>query len=363
MPRRLSLLAAALVGFTASQAAFAELYVNPTLRNNVAPGTQQQGLSINNGAQSQQANAYQVAAPQQSAGMQAMQPMGMPVTQYQPQQAPAAAPGQVQAPQMMGYPMMPYGYPVAQGQAPQQMPQQMPAYPVMQAPGYPYPYPFIPVPYPVMPNMSPDQVRLAEEAPAGRKAQLVKPAGELFGKNIPIKVALKSLMPESENWKFVFQPGTENIPVSWRDASNWGEAISQFSKGSKLMVAVNENAKRIAVAYNPDMAKRLAQPDQDVWVMQKDSSLRDGLEQWAAHAGWTIDWGDVEIDYPIDHTATLIGKFDGQGGVVDRVLKASARRSVPLTARFYRGNNVVVISESGYKPETATSPMKNNELY
>lgn len=190
-----------------------------------------------------------------------------------------------------------------------------------------------------------------------------KAEGTLFGKNVPLFVALENLVPQSKSWNIVFEPGTENTPVSWSAAHTWKEAVVQISKGSRLIIAINEGAKRISVARTADMAKQLAQPGQGVWQLKTSLSLRGNIEEWAKKSGWKLDWGSTQIDYPVDHATTLVGNFSGRGGVVDRVLSATSGREVPLTAKFYKGNNVVLIQEAGYKPEVPVSPVTDNESY
>ena len=282
MPRRLTLLAASLMGLTVSQIALAELYISPVLRNTVS--------------YSPTSPAPQ-AQPAPAAAVKAAAPVAAPVaatTQAAPTQASIKGSSTVHGAFEM-------------------------------------------------------------------KAEPKK--GSLFGKNVPLFVALENLVPNSKSWTIVFQPGTENLPVSWKDATTWRDAVVQISKSNRLMIAINEPAKRISVARSADMAKRLAQPGQDVWQLNTQLSLRGNLEAWAKKAGWKVDWGTTQIDYPVDHSATLVGNFAGRGGVVDRVLNATASREVPLTAKFYRGNNVVVIQEDGYKPEAPVTPVIDNESY
>lgn len=290
MPRRLTLLAASLMGLTVSHIALAELYISPVLRNTVS---------------------YNPSTPA-------------------PQTLPAHAPVASQVP-------TPVAAPVATVAAP------MAARPL--------------APPPQASIKGSSTVHGAFEMKAEPKK------GSLFGKNVPLFVALENLVPNSKSWSIVFQPGTENLPVSWKDATTWRDAVVQISKSNRLMIAINEPAKRISVARSADMAKRLAQPGQDVWQLNTQLSLRGNLEAWAKKAGWKVDWGTTQIDYPIDHSATLVGNFAGRGGVVDRVLNATVSREVPLTAKFYRGNNVVVIQEDGYKPEAPTTPIVDNESY
>lgn len=281
MPRRLTLLAASLMGLTVSHVALAELYISPVLRNTVS---------------------YSHSTP-------AQKPLPATPASAHPATAPA---------------------PVAS------LPAAAPA---------------------------PATIKGKSTVHGAFEMKAEQKKGSLFGKNVPLFVALENLVPNSKSWTIVFQPGTENIPVSWKDATTWRDAVVQISKSNRLMIAINESSKRISVARTAEMAKRLAQPGQDVWQLSTQLSLRGNLEAWAKKSGWKVDWGNTQIDYPVDHSATLVGNFAGRGGVVDRVLNATASREVPLTAKFYRGNNVVVIQEDGYKPEAPVAPIVDNEAY
>ena len=185
-----------------------------------------------------------------------------------------------------------------------------------------------------------------------------------FGKNVPLFAAMENLVPQSKTWSIVFEPGTENMPVSWRDAADWRAALTQISKNNHLVIAINDGAKRISVSRTAELAKQLAQPGTQVWSLQSGKSLRENLDAWAKKAGWQVDWSKTDANYPVDHSANLVGYFAGKGGVVDKLMSATQGRDVPLTAKFYRGNNVVVISEAGYSPENAPStPITDDEQY
>jgi hypothetical protein len=185
-----------------------------------------------------------------------------------------------------------------------------------------------------------------------------------YGKNVPLFAALDNLVPNSKSWSIVFEPGTENTPVSWKDAADWRGALDQISKNHRLVIAINDQGKRISVSRTAELAKKLAQPGSQVWTLKAGKSLRENLNDWAKQAGWQIDWSNTDIDYPIDHTATLVGAFGGKDGVIDRILVATADRQTPLMGRFYKGNNVVVITEAGYSPEQQPgTPMADTEAY
>jgi hypothetical protein len=183
-----------------------------------------------------------------------------------------------------------------------------------------------------------------------------KPINTLFGRDVPLSAALEILVPNSKSWSIVYEPGIENKRVSWRDVPTWKDALGQISKDNGIIIGLNENAKRIAVTYSADLAQKLAQPGNNVWELKAGSSLRENLIEWGKIAGWEVDWADTLIDYPIDHSATLVGQFYGKGGVVDRVLAATQQRETPLIGNFYKGNHVVVISVAGYNPEKPSRP-------
>lgn len=189
-----------------------------------------------------------------------------------------------------------------------------------------------------------------------------KPINTLFGRDVPLKAALEILVPNSRSWSIVYEPGVESKKVSWRDVANWKDALGQISRENGIIIGLNEKAKRIAVTYSAEMAQKLAQPGNNVWVLQEGLSLRENLIAWGKIAGWDVDWSDTLVDYPIDHSATLVGQFSGKGGVVDRVLAATAYRETPLIGNFYKGNHVVVITNAGYNPEKPSRPQVDEDI-
>jgi hypothetical protein len=184
----------------------------------------------------------------------------------------------------------------------------------------------------------------------------------LYGKNVPLGVAMQNLIPDRASWSVVFEPGTEDRQVSWKGARDWREALNQISRNHGLTIGINEPAKRIAVTYSPGMNAKLVQPGTNVWQLKAGNSLRENLVAWGEKAGWQVDWSRTLVDYPIDHPATLVGQFSGEGGVVDRVLSATQSRETPLVGRFYSGNHVVVIEESGYKAQDTKRPSVDDSL-
>lgn len=187
--------------------------------------------------------------------------------------------------------------------------------------------------------------------PATIKAPVTSLEGSLYGKSVPLSVALENLVPDRSSWTVIYEPGTEVRQVSWKGAHDWRDAIKQIGRNHNMTIAVNEKDKRIAISFSSAMANQLVKPGTNVWQLKSGISLRDNLIAWGKQAGWQIDWSSTMVDYPIDHPATMVGQFSGKGGVVDRLLNATSNRETPLIGHFYSGNHVVVIGEAGYKAE------------
>lgn len=174
------------------------------------------------------------------------------------------------------------------------------------------------------------------------------------GTNVPIDIALKGLLG-GNGWHIVHDRSADK-KVSWRNAADADDGIAQIERHSNLYIRVNEESKQIGISPSERYAEKLMMPGNQVWKLVAGESLRDNLAAWGKQAGWKVDFSQTMINYPVDHDAILVGKFSGEGGVIDQVLQATSGREAPLVGRFYRANNVVVIVESGYKSEENRIP-------
>lgn len=202
-------------------------------------------------------------------------------------------------------------------------------------------------------DLNPDQVKSAKpniiKYPA-RVPEFKSP----FGKQVPIRGAIENLV-DSGGWSITIAPGLETVKVSWRNANSLEDAVSQIER-SGVSVAIDAAAKRVSVAKTKAVAKDLLVPGASVWKLIAGKSLKENLILWGKQAGWDVQFVGVDMDYPVDHAATLVGVFTGQGGVVDRLMLATAARETPLQAEFYADNHVLVVKEAGYKPDSAIAP-------
>ena len=199
-------------------------------------------------------------------------------------------------------------------------------------------------------------------APAAKVAPAPAPAPiATSGKDVPIKLALSKFLPGAEGYYFAYDPAVVDAKVSWKDAIGPVAALDQI-KSAGYHVVVSEGHKRVGVSRNASIADQLTQPGVQVWSLEAGVSLKQNLTRWSESSGWKIDWSNTYVDYPIDHGATLVGYFEGKDGVVDRLLQATLKRDHPLTATFYKGNKVVVVRDSGYKPQPAAMPNVDRKI-
>jgi hypothetical protein len=121
-----------------------------------------------------------------------------------------------------------------------------------------------------------------------------------------------------------------------------------------MHIVINTEEKAIGVSSNGKLATSLAKQIPQVWKLEPGKSLRENLIVWSGRAGWSLQWDpSLNFDYPVDHGAVLTGQFTGEGGVVDQVLYSFRNAPKPLTAVFYEANNVVLITNAGFKQEVA----------
>jgi len=173
-----------------------------------------------------------------------------------------------------------------------------------------------------------------------------------YGSNVPLFVALDYLVPGAEAWRVHLDDGIENRVISWEGGSTWEGVLTAIAEQNSLSIVMNHGDKAIGVAETEEIALSLAKTTPEVWRLAPERTLRENLDFWANQAGWSLSWSeDLRIDYPITHKATLVGPFEGQGGVVDRLLGAFRNEPIALTATFYTQNKVLRINEAGYSQE------------
>ncbi len=89
---------------------------------------------------------------------------------------------------------------------------------------------------------------------------------------------------------------------------------------------------------NQDMVTPVSN-ESSPWQFDESLTLYQNIDSWATKAGWHLDWKsrhDYEISYPSEFTGTI-------KDAVAQALDFYRAAPVPLMAKFYDGNSVLVI--------------------
>ena len=75
----------------------------------------------------------------------------------------------------------------------------------------------------------------------------------------------------------------------------------------------------------------------------RHATLRGVLEEWTAHAGWTLVWEAEEVDYALNAPAIYLGTFEA---AVDALLRETKVQRM-LVPTLWRANRYLTVREAG----------------
>lgn len=101
-------------------------------------------------------------------------------------------------------------------------------------------------------------------------------------------------------------------------------------------------APALAVAMDNGNDGQLAQAANTAWIVEKNRTLREILENWAETAGWTVVW-DSQRDWMIESSASFTGDFQNAAG---DLIKAFAQAKPPVVGTFYKNRTLVIEAQS-----------------
>ena len=206
-----------------------------------------------------------------------------------------------------------------------------------------------------------------------------------FSHSMPLKDALKAVLPEG--WKVYAKNGVDvGVPVSYtcKDSITWTQAVNSIMAQIGLQGHVHWNQNVLTVNYYP-IPKGLATPVAvvspsaktkslsglnkkwfhvgsstvvpetsasytpaanplagaiPVFVMNRGNLVLTDLQKWGTQAGWTVVW-QLTSDWVVPNNASFTGNFPK---AVTAVIQALNSDGANLHAKFYNGNNTVVIT-------------------
>ncbi len=177
------------------------------------------------------------------------------------------------------------------------------------------------------------------------------------GTDLPLHMVMENIVPMSDGWKVNYGPNLQSKYVSWNGGDTWEGVITVLSDQNGLHSEINHSEKVVGIAKSSRIALHLAKKVPTVWRLEK-TSLRQNLLAWTKQAGWGLEWDDTggAIDFELNHEAVFTGELVGKGGVIDQLLKSlesSNKLDTPLSAKFYKKNNVVEVKRGGYKQDVS----------
>jgi hypothetical protein len=174
------------------------------------------------------------------------------------------------------------------------------------------------------------------------------------GVDIPLFMAMETIVPDFSEWKINYDQGLHDKEVSWSNGNTWQEVLSHLSSNNNIHIELNYSDNVVGISNDLSVARHLSKTIPTVWRLSTDLSLRGNLKTWAKKAGWTVEWDrNLKVDYPVNHDGVFLGDFVGSGGAVDSLIKSYINADTPLKAKFYNKNKVLLITKSGYKQEVS----------
>lgn len=177
-----------------------------------------------------------------------------------------------------------------------------------------------------------------------------------YGENVPLFVALEHIVPNSHEWKINIDSSVdEDMPVSWEGGQTWTEVLRTIEDDNNLAIAINNAKKAIGVAMDRQIAGALAHPEPRAWRTDSTKNLEENMRVWLESIGYTLVWHETieNISFPVVSDTVLMGSMFGTDGVLDRLMAMTARntadRHLPLAARAYHGDRVVVVREAVFE--------------
>jgi Toxin co-regulated pilus biosynthesis protein Q len=192
-----------------------------------------------------------------------------------------------------------------------------------------------------------------------------------FGRDIPLDLALRQMVPA--HLEIHFDEGVDpQTRITWTGGQSWSKTLDRALSASGLTGHRTDKSLRISKAVQaaapeapapevqsppkPDApsspiplagpagplhAAPAAPADSSIsrtWVVNRGSTLRETLEQWAAAANWGVAWNTKRV-YPIEASATFTGTFEQAAA---ELLRAFTTAVPPIDAEFSANRWVIV---------------------
>lgn len=202
----------------------------------------------------------------------------------------------------------------------------------------------------LQPSQPPPSVDAATGAsPITQVGEGVAAAAPGFGRQLPLRQALRMLLPEE--WSYVPTADGDSLIVSWTGSRTWLEALRQIGETYQVRFLVDWDHKIVysdrlvkSSAPGPD-AVRTGKTDtgsvQSPWELEA-GGLRNQLARWADRAHYHLYWPQSIADVSIQVPAALSGDFLEAIKQISAALQAVG---TGLKLHVYEMNQALVVEE------------------
>ena len=163
---------------------------------------------------------------------------------------------------------------------------------------------------------------------------------------------LNGLVPHG--WQVNIDPALNGTMLSYKSTFGWKNAIRLIEKlNTKLHVSINNEQRVVAVALSEFRLQKLDIRDPLVWELDPTKTLSENFNIWSRRSNIKIIY-DAKMDYPVLAKSILFGKLEGQGQVIDKILKSTYKK-YPLSNDYLPNIPAIVIVDGGAIKKEGTS--------
>ncbi|WP_194663829.1 TcpQ domain-containing protein [Vibrio anguillarum] len=161
---------------------------------------------------------------------------------------------------------------------------------------------------------------------------------------------VRSILPS--NWTYIAPSGLDNETINVVQGKDWQSILNHIAINNKhLEIFINPYTKEVIITNTMQYANapKSASDPFRTWHVSTSRTLKGNLEEFAKQAKWVLIWDTQEVDYPTVAPAVIQGDFSSENGIVNSLIKSTARKEFPLFADWNTKNNVVRIIRMGAK--------------
>jgi hypothetical protein len=162
-----------------------------------------------------------------------------------------------------------------------------------------------------------------------------------FGNQVPLAMALNTLVPKS--WGIQLPPELmeSNERVSWSGGQTWQATIEQALrsiKGSSPYFAIFDTVNQRVVV---SQFARQGKDGNTIYVAPSGKTMSAVIKHWASIHDWNDAW-EVEADFIINGHAEFQNNL---AGAIDQLIQAVPAAQQLLIAEVYSGNRMILVQK------------------